>query len=567
MIKIKSLKKSLSVIMIFAFVVSLVPANVPSSGATETTVSSENQMLHFVMQVRWGNVIGEVEDDAEANFDGSISVSENARVSLQRTLLFEEHNADADKIILKKNPVSWTSLIYNHYDGAKVTVSSPADNEVTITTTAGSITKTAQELYDLSDQLVEDLGDGKEIVIDVYPAQENPSFFLKVFWGKIDKTEYNEKRCAAGTEGTARCILPLLNADGSFKIDSGGTLKFIKPLRFEFPDKIDSQSDTEINWTSRLYGGVDGILVNLKLNADELDKEDTITMDFTNHQVSFPKSYSILDLYHNKYTEDIIASGYGVAFQVWRKTNRQLIRVKNKAMVYMIEDDVKRAVPNPEIFASQGLDFDDVEVVEQEEADTYMNGDATNYSDGTIVQEEGKPEVYVIENGEKKHIQDPTSFEGLGYNWGNIVRAKAGILGLYRSGNPLKANSIHPEGALIRVAGNPKVYVIEGGRRVPISDIQLFNARRYDWGKVLVVNEDQAKKFAMGESLAYPDGSLLRAENGNVYRINQGRKQHIRSADDFRKAGYKAEKVLNVDDSVLNSFKDGLDVVADDITE
>ncbi|MCK4891259.1 MAG: hypothetical protein KAS78_01190, partial [Candidatus Pacebacteria bacterium] len=128
-------------------------------------------------------------------------------------------------------------------------------------------------------------------------------------------------------------------------------------------------------------------------------------------------------------------------------------------------------------------------------------------------------------------------------------------------------NSIHPEGALIRVAGNPKVYVIEGGKRVPISDIQLFNARKYDWSKVLVVNENQANKFQIGESLAYPDGSLLKAKNGKIYMINQNKKQWIRSADDFRKAGYKAEKVLDVDDSTLESFKDGLDVVADDIVE
>lgn len=567
MLKIRSVKKLLSIIMVFAFVVSLVPANIPSSRATETTVNPENPMLHFVMKARWGNVIGEPENILETNFDGSISASEDARVSLERALLFEEHNTVADKIITKKDPVSWTSLVYNHYDGVKVAVSSPADNEITIITTQGSVTKTAQELYNLADQYVENLGGGREIVIDVYPAQENPSFFLKVFWGKIDKQEYNEKRCAAGTEGTARCLLPLLSADGSFKIDSGGTLKLIKPLRFESLDAIKSSSDTQIEWTSRLYGGVDGILVNLKLNADELDDSDTVTINFTNHQTSFPKSYSILDLYHNEYTEDIIKSGYGVAFQVWRKANKQLIRVKDKPTVYMVEDGVKEPIPSEEVLASQGLTFNDVEIVGQEEADTYSDGDAVNYSDGTIVQEEGTPEVYVIENGEKKHIQDPQAFTGLGYNWGNIVRVKAGILGLYGNGNPLKANSTHPEGALIRVEGNPKVYAIEGGKRVPISDIQLFNARKYDWNKVLVVNENQAKKFEMGKSLEYPDGSLLRAKNGSVYKIDQGKKRWIRSEEDLKKAGFKQNKVLNVDDSELSGFEDGLDVVADDIVE
>ncbi len=567
MLKIKNVKKLFSAVIIFVFTASLVPVGASSISAEEAAVSAENSMLHFVMQVRWGNVIGEPENTDEINFDGSVSVSENARVSLQRTLLFEEHNAAADKITSKKDPVSWKSLIYNHWDGVKVTVSSPATDNVTITTARGNVVKTAQELYNMTEQYIQDVGNGKEIVIDVYPAQKNPSYFLKIFWGKIDRQEYNEKRCAAGTEGTKKCLLPLLNADGSFKIDSGGTLKLIKPLRFESPDAIKSSSDSQIEWTSRLYGGVDGILVNLRLNVAELDSSDTVTINFTSHQDSFPKSYSILDLYHNGYTEDIIASGYGVAFQVWRKANRQLIRVKDKPTVYMVEDGVKEPIPSEEVLASQGLTFGDVEVVEQEEADTYADGGAINYADGTIVQEEGTPEVYVIENGEKKHIQDPTAFTGLGYNWGNIVKVKAGILGLYGNGNPLKANSIHPEGALIRVEGNPKVYVVEGGKRVPISDIQLFNARKYDWNKVLVVNENQTQKFEIGTSLEYPDGSLLRAKNGNVYRINQGKKQWIRSADDFIKAGYKSEKVLDVSDAEINTFEDGIDVVADDVAE
>lgn len=562
---VKNLKKAVSLVAFCALIAGLIPTETKSIAAGET--SSTNPMLHFVMQVRWGNVIGEPENISETNFDGSIAVSSDARVSLQRTLLFEEHNATADKITSKKDPVSWKSLIYNHWDGVKIVVSSQTNDNIIITTAQGSITKTAQEFYDIKGQYIQDIGSGKEIVVDVYPAQKNPSYFLKVFWGKIDKREYNEKRCATGTEGTARCLLPLLNADGSFKIDSGGTLKLIKPLRFEFPDAIKSSSDTQIEWTSRLYGGVDGILVNLKLNADELDKSDTVTINFTNYQTSFPKSYSILDLYHNGYTEDIIKSGYGVAFQVWRKTNRQLIRVKNKPTVYAIEDGVKEPIPSEEVLASQGLIFDDVEVIEQEEADTYADGDAVNYADGTIVQEEGTPEVYVVENGEKKHIQDPQAFTNLGYNWGNIVKVKAGILGLYRSGNSLKTNSVHPEGALIRVEGNPKVYAIEGGKKVPISDIQLFNARKYDWGKVLVVNENQAKKFEMGTSLEYPDGSLLRTKNGSVYKIDQGKKRWIRSGEDLKKAGFKQNKILDVSDAEVNTFEDGIDVVADDVTE
>ena len=565
----KNLEKVTSFITMFALVIGLVPMK--SRAAEVITTTDNNPMIHFVMQVRWGNVIGEPTNDAEANFDGSVAVSSNARINLEKTLLFEKHNDVADKITSKKDPVSWNSLIYNHWDGIRVLISSPANDSIAIKAGNGennTITKTAQELYDMKGKFVQDVGDGREIVVKVYPISRHPNYFLKVFWGKVEREDYvaSIKKCREKERKAIKCLLlPLINADGSFKIDSGGKLSLVKTLRFEKNDKITSKSDTQIDWTSSLYGGIDGILVNLKLDASELDKSDTVTLSFTNS--NWTKSFSIVDLYHNGITKETIKNGYGVVLQVWKRTNRSLIRVKNKPTVYMIEDGIKQPIPSEEVLSSQGMTFDDVEVVEQEEADTYADGDAVNYADGTIVQEEGKPEVYVIENGEKKHIESPKAFEELGYKWKNIVRVRRGILSLYGNGNPMKAKSIHPEGALVRVAGTPTVYVIKGGKRVPISSIQLFNAYRFDWNKVLVINKGQLNKFKKGNILEYPDGSLLRDKKGKIYKIDHGKKRWIRSGDDFAKAGYKENKVLNVDDTEINSFEGGEDIVADDVTE
>lgn len=571
MLKIKSMKKLLSAVTAFVFAVSLVPARIPSAGAVEETVNAANPMLHFVMKARWGNVIGEPENILETNFDGSIAVSSNGRVSLQKKLFFEAHNDITDKIVSEKDPVSWKSLIYNHWDGVSVLISSPANGNITIATTRGSITKTAKEFYDMKAQLVQDAGNGREITVKTYPIAKTPNYFLKVFWGKVEREDYaaSIEKCREEEKGIkeiAKCaLLPLINADGSFKIDSGGKLSLVKTLLFEGNDKIVSKSDTQINWASSLYGGVDGILVNLKLNASELDKSDTVTLNFTDS--NWTKSFSIIDLYHNGTTNETIKNGYGVVLQVWKKPNRSLIRVKNKPTVYLLEDGVKQPIPSEEVLASQGMTFNEVEVVEQEEADTYAEGDAVNYADGAIIQEEGKPEVYVVENGEKKHIKDQGAFEGLGYKWGNIIKIKPGLLGLYGSGSPMEANSIHPEGALVRAAGTPTVYAIKGGKKVPISDIQLFNANRFDWNKVLVVGQGQLNKFEQGNGLEYPDGSLLKSKDGKIYKIDKGEKRWIRSAEDFSKAGYKAEKVLEVYDSVINSMEEGEDIVADDVVE
>lgn len=549
-----------------------------TSDGTET--SSTNQMLHFVAKVRWGNVIDDPTDIEETNFDGSVEVSDSARVSLERSLLFEEHNETADKITSQKDPVSWKSLVYNHWDGVKVLISSPANDNVVITTNKGGVTMTARELYDLSEPYVYDTGEGREIVIKTYPIK-NPKYFLKVVWGKTSRADYALKGEADEIESQAVMIgnavkeiiknklgkdIAVHNASGYFEINSGGMLKLIKALRFEGLDKITSETDSKTEWISHVAQGVDGILVKLNLDADSLDKSDTVTLNFT--EAGWAKNFSIVDLYHDRRTNETIENGYGVMLQVWRKPNRSLIRARNTATVYMLEDGVKQPIPSPEVLESQGLTFGDVEEVSQEEADTYGDGEAVCYADGAIVRERNRNEVYVIANGEKKHIEDSVSFEALGYDWGNVVEVEPGILGLYGNRVAMKTNSVHPEGALIREEGNPTVYLIEGGKKKPITSLNIFNARKLNWNKVLVVNKEQMNKFQLGDNLQYPDGALVQDPAGKVYVMDQGKKRWVRSGDDLTGAGYNAAEVIPVEDpteiSDLAVTEEGNDIVADD---
>lgn len=567
-------KKLFSVGAMLGLVLSLMPVS-----SIKAEAATDSGMIHFVMRVRWGNVIGEPTSVAMSNFDGSISVSNNARVSLERKLLFEPHNATADKITSQKDPVSWTSLIYNHWDGVKVLVSSPANDSVTITTAEGSITKTAQEFVDES-YIVQDVGEGREIVVRIFPVK-NPKYFLKVIWGYANRTGYALKETAENDEVVAlqpaeQRLLPFYNASGSFAMNGGGTLDLVRTLRFENSDRIlPINIDNQIQWVSYVGRGVDGILTKLDLDANSLNKSDTVTLNFTKvtneaGTEGWSKDFNVVDLYHDKITTETVKGNYGVILQVWRKPNRSLIRIKNRSTVYLVEDGVKQPIPSPEVLASQGMTFNDVEVIEQDEADTYADGEAICYADGSIVREEGTPEVYVIADGEKKHIQDPTSFTDLGYSWNNIVNVKPGVLGLYRNRVALKSNSTHPEGALIREDGNPTVYLIEGGKKKPISSLKMFAARKLDWNKVLVVNKTQVNNFQSGTNMQYPDGSVLRDPAGKVYTIDQGKKRWIRSGDDFTGAGYTAGEVIDISDSTeisdLNTTEEGNDIVADDIS-
>jgi hypothetical protein len=40
--------------------------------------------------------------------------------------------------------------------------------------------------------------------------------------------------------------------------------------------------------------------------------------------------------------------------------------------------------------------------------------------DGSIVRAEGGNQVFVISNGQRRHITNPTTFDALGYRWTNL---------------------------------------------------------------------------------------------------------------------------------------------------
>ena len=185
----------------------------------------------------------------------------------------------------------------------------------------------------------------------------------------------------------------------------------------------------------------------------------------------------------------------------------------------------------------------------------------------TYVRLTDENEVYVIADGEKKHITDPTAFAALGYNWNNVVVVKPGALGFYRLRTSMKLNSVHPEGALIREKGTNTVYLIEGGKKKPISSLNIFNARRLNWNKVLVISNAQMKKFQLGTTLRYPDGALI-SINGKVYVMDKGEKRWVRSGDDLTGAGYSADDVIKVTDTTevadLETTPEGYDIIADD---
>lgn len=572
------MKKILATLLLVGLLLPGALANKALAGEDEI---GSTDMLHFVMTVRWGNVLGEVTDKSRTNFDGSISTSEDGEVSLARPLLFERHNEAADRITSRRDPVSWNSLIFGHWDGVRVLVSSRANAEITIETTQGTLTTTARELFSSKKPIIKDVGDGKEIVVKAYPSRKR-AFVAKIIWGRPHRDDYEKvpricdkiisERGDIGdiddddsnvlSASPVRCKgFGKEDFSGSLNVEGGVEMKLLRPVRFERNDKITSRGPQEISWNSSIYGGVDGILVKFKL-ARNATKDTMVTLSFPGQDWS--KSISLLRLYHEKNIKSRIKPGYGVFVNLWKPPNRRLLKAKGDPRVYMIEDGLKRPIPSPDVLKENGFDWNEVEETDADELEALPEGDLVAFPDGTLLKGDG-PEVFVISDGQRRHVRSAKAFSALGYRWDWIKKVANDQLSLHPLGSPIDEDSEHPEGALIRAEGKPMVYEVKGRRLHPIPSPAVFNSNRLDWNKVLVVKEKQLKRLEIGDVLEPGDGALVREPDGRIYQIDGNKKRWVRTADDFVKAKLRWDKVVNVEPEQIRDIETGEDIVADDL--
>lgn len=96
-----------------------------------------------------------------------------------------------------------------------------------------------------------------------------------------------------------------------------------------------------------------------------------------------------------------------------------LVNRDNPTGIEVLEAGKRRPIPSPEIFDTQ-YNYKDLVRVSGSEWNSYSSGDAVYFRDGVILRANGRSEVYIMSNGQKRYVTSPFIFEALGYKWSNI---------------------------------------------------------------------------------------------------------------------------------------------------
>ncbi len=160
----------------------------------------------------------------------------------------------------------------------------------------------------------------------------------------------------------------------------------------------------------------------------------------------------------------------------------EAIRFDGDSMVYVVQENKIKWVPNPDVFNSLGLNWASVEVVPASQK--------TNFQRAKLLRAENDEEVYYItEGGLKRHIPNVETFDSYGNLWQDVVVVK-----------PFELSAI-ADNQLVRQTGDSKVYKLENGQKRWIKTAEAFNHLGLNWAQIAPVNSIEINSYSEGSTI------------------------------------------------------------------
>ncbi len=153
--------------------------------------------------------------------------------------------------------------------------------------------------------------------------------------------------------------------------------------------------------------------------------------------------------------------------------------------VFIIEGGLKRAITSREIFDDLGYRAENLIQVSKEELDLYKRGEdlksSQSYPNGTLVKSPINGGIYLLEGKYREPVRDRLIFNNR-FKWSKVVNISKEKFSQYEEGSPV----LFKDGTLIRdEAGN--IFVIENGLRRHISRPSIFTGLGYNIKNVINV--------------------------------------------------------------------------------
>ena len=214
-------------------------------------------------------------------------------------------------------------------------------------------------------------------------------------------------------------------------------------------------------------------------------------------------------------------------------TDGTLIQATGSPDVYVVRDGKKLHVPSWDAFVAAGYSLSDVKEVPA--------SDVAATNSAALFRVDGDDKVYVIKGRNTLHVPTPEALVAWGYSWSDV------------SVVPAKDASGYKKITLARVEGDDKVYVLGSGVKRHIPNPDVFNTSGYDWASIELVSGTELAEYAQS-------GLIRGAGQAKVYLVEDKSKRWVTTGEVFAAKGYNWAHIQEVSATELTAYTAGADI-------
>jgi hypothetical protein len=220
-----------------------------------------------------------------------------------------------------------------------------------------------------------------------------------------------------------------------------------------------------------------------------------------------------------------------------------LLQVDKTPGVYVVQNGMLRPFLSRSAFAAN-YNFREIIKISATDLEPYEKGAPIKFAEGTLLQDKTSGGVYLYLNGEKRPIASRDVFRQLGFNPEELIIVDPSELESTPTGEKITAADNYPTGALIQSAQTGGIKYVENGIASPIYSKEILK-NRFPNKRVLSVDGNQFEAFIPGDPLKFRDGTLVTAPDvSSVYLISNGERRPFRSAEIFKELGYSWNNLI-----------------------
>jgi hypothetical protein len=250
-------------------------------------------------------------------------------------------------------------------------------------------------------------------------------------------------------------------------------------------------------------------------------------------------------------------------WKIWNKwfakiyPDGTLLQEKGRPGVWLIQWGKRRPFISQTAFLS-GWNPKKIIQVDQVDLERYEIGTQIKFPNYSLLRSPGGT-VYLLVDSHRRGISSREVFRKIGFNPEEIIDLEWSELDDYPEIEPISLSSIYPTGALLQDKITGGVWYVKNGIKQPLIDRSILEINFGFHFPVTPADPSELNQYPSQAPIKIKDGELITSpKTSMIYVISSGQKLPILSPSSFTALGYKWENVITVPDKVLQLHPTGL---------